>query len=84
MGRILDICNKQQTAFSSSYTKTQRRRSGSKSGGRESGRRNFRFQSKKNSIFQAKFLTTFFSRQLKKLSLSLNIHLFIFSTYILG
>jgi len=54
MGRILDICNKQQTAFSSSYTKTQRRRSGSKSGGRESGRRNFRFQWEKKCDFPGK------------------------------
>src|SRR6218665_932490 len=34
-------------------------------GGRESGRRNFRFQLKKFPTFQTKILTTFFSRKVK-------------------
>src|SRR6218665_3827143 len=39
------------------YACPQRRQSGSKSGGRESGRRNFRLQPKKFPIFHAKILT---------------------------
>src|SRR6218665_2693495 len=66
------------------YACPQRRQSGSKSGGRESGRRNFRLQPKKCPIFrkkcpifQAKILTRpFFSRQLKKLSFSPKIFTF--------
>ena len=69
----------------------QRRQSGSKSGGRESGRRNFRFQSNKFPIFRkffpifpAKILTTFLVVSSTNFLFSVNIHVFTFSTYILS
>src|SRR6218665_2245557 len=71
--RLMTKCN--VVAYTYKFSLSQQRQYGSKSGGRESGRRNFQFQPRKNSdfpekspIFHAKILTTFFSRQLKKLS----------------
>jgi len=69
----------------------QRRQSGSKSGGRECGRRNFRLQPKKFLIFRKnlrfsrqKFWQPFLVVILKSCLFSQNIHIFTFYTCILS